>query len=478
MKLKIDKPNEKQKLVLLAKKKHIAFGGARGGGKSWLVRTKAKLLAVKYPGIKILIVRCTYTELINNHINPLREELHGIAKYNKTEKIFTFPNGSTIKFGYCNNDNDLSQYQGAEYDIEFIDEATNLEEMWIKKLTACLRGVNNFPKRVYYTMNPGGRSHTYIRRIFVDRKFEEGEDPDDYMFVQSLVTDNKALMAKQPDYIKQLEALPPKLRMAWLEGRWDIFEGQFFEDFRETPDPMKAAEEGLTVEELKEQRRWTHVINPFEPPKGWTICRSYDFGYNKPFSCAWWAVDYDGVIYRIMELYGCTKTPNEGVKWSPDKQFAEIARIEREHPWLAGRQITGVADPAIWDKSYGISIAEVAMKAGVHFVPGDHKRIPGWMQCHYRLQFDDNGYPRMYVFNNCKGFIRTVPGLMYDEHKPEDIDTDGEDHAADEWRYFCMSRPISPVVSKQREVIFTSDPLEQLGELRKHEQIITTQIRI
>lgn len=456
--------------------KHIGFGGARGGGKSWSVRTKAKLVCLKYPGIKTLIVRRTYPELINNHINPLVEELHGIARYNKNEKMFTFPNRSTIKFGYCNADKDLNQYQGAEYDIIFLDEATQLQEMWMKKITACLRGANDFPKRIYYTMNPGGQGHAYIKRIFIDRKFEEGENPEDYTFIQSLVTDNKVLMAKQPDYIKQLEALPPKLREAWLYGRWDIFEGQFFEEFRDVPDPAKAAAEGCTVEDLLQQRRWTHVIEPFEPPSGWTICRSYDFGYNKPFSCAWWAVDYDGVIYRIMELYGCTRTPNEGVKWAPDKQFQEIARIEREHPWLKGKQIHGVADPAIWDASRGVSIAEIAGQYGVLFTPGDHERIAGWMQCHYRLQFDENGYPRMYVFSNCKGFRRTVPGLMYDEHKPEDLDTDGEDHIADDWRYFCMSRPIKPIVAIEPAVLVTGDPLDQID--RKNKKVYTTQIRV
>ena len=474
MKLKISPPSEKQKAFLKAETKHIGFGGARGGGKSWSVRTKAILMCLKYPGIKILIVRRTYPELINNHINPLIEELHGIAKYNKNEKMFTFENKSTIKFGYCNNDKDLQQYQGAEYDDIFLDEATQLQEMWMKKITACLRGANDFPKRIYYTMNPGGQGHAYIKRIFIDRKFEEGENPEDYTFIQSLVTDNKVLMAKQPDYIKQLEALPPKLREAWLYGRWDIFEGQFFEEFRETPDPAKAAEEGCTVEDLLKQRRWTHVIEPFAPPSGWTICRSYDFGYNKPFSCAWWAVDYDGVIYRIMELYGCTKTPNEGLKWPPDRQFAEIARIEREHPWLKGKQIHGIADPAIWDASHGVSIAEVAGQHGVLFTPGDHERIAGWMQCHYRLQFDENGYPRMYVFSNNKHFIRTIPSLMYDEHKPEDLDTDGEDHAADDWRYFCMSRPIRPVITKAPEVIFTGDPLDTI----RSKNTRTTQVRV
>lgn len=188
----------------------------------------------------------------------------------------------------------------------FLDEATQLSEHQMKVIGACVRGANDFPKRIYYTMNPGGQGHGYIKRIFIDRRFEEGENPEEYSFIQSLVTDNKALMAKDPDYVRQLEALPPKLREAWLYGRWDIFEGQFFEEFRDSPDPAKAAKEGVTVEELMQQRRWTHVIEPFEPPKGWTICRSYDFGYNKPFSCAWWAVDYEGVLYRILELYGCT----------------------------------------------------------------------------------------------------------------------------------------------------------------------------
>ena len=453
--------SDKQYKFLSASRKHVGFGGARGGGKSWSVRTKAKILAVTYKGIKILIVRRTYPELVNNHINQLREELHGIARYNKSEKVFTFPNGSTIKFGYCNNDKDLDQYQGAEYDVIFLDEATQLQEMWIKKITACVRGVNDFPKRIYYTCNPGGASHGYFKRLFIDKKYEDGEVPEDYTFIQALVTDNKALMASQPDYIKQLEALPPKLREAWLHGRWDIFEGQFFEDFRETPDIDLCHKAGVTPEEALKQRRFTHVIEPFEIPRGWNIMRSYDFGYNKPFSLGYWAVDYDGVLYRIMEMYGCTQTPDEGVKWSPDEQFKRISDFERDHPWLRGRRIVdSVADPAIWDVSRGESIAETATRYGIYFSPGDNSRIQGWMQVHYRLQFDQNGYPRMYVFNNCKAFIRTMPLMMYSETHPEDLDTKLEDHCPDEVRYMCMSRPISPIVPPEKKVII-SDPLDQ-----------------
>lgn len=460
--------SDKQYKFLSASQKHVGFGGARGGGKSWSVRTKAKILAVSYKGIKILIVRRTYPELVNNHINQLCEELHGLARYNKSEKIFTFPNGSSIKFGYCNNDKDLDQYQGAEYDVVFLDEATQLQEMWIKKITACVRGVNDFPKRIYYTCNPGGASHGYFKRLFIDKQYEGAEVPDDYCFIQALVTDNKALMESQPDYIKQLEALPPKLREAWLYGRWDIFEGQFFEDFRPTPDIELCAKAGITPEKALAQRRFTHVIEPFDLNKGecrgWKIMRSYDFGYNKPFSLGYWAVDYDGVLYRIMEMYGCTQTPDEGVKWSPDEQFRRIREFENEHPWLKNRKIVdSIADPAIWDASRGESIAETAERYGIYFSPGDHERIPGWMQVHYRFQFDENGYPRMYVFNNCKAFIRTIPLMMYSETHPEDIDTKLEDHCPDEVRYMCMSRPVTPIVPEKREPIVT-DPLNQFSE--------------
>ena len=474
--LRIDPPSDKQKQFLTADTMHIGFGGARGGGKSWSVRTKAKLLALNYDGIKILIVRRTFPELVNNHINFLLTDLHGIARYNKTEKVFTFTNGSTIKFGYCNNDKDLDQYQGAEYDVIFLDEATQLQEMWIKKITACVRGVNAFPKRIYYTCNPGGASHGYFKRLFIDKAYEDGEHPEDYTFIQSLVTDNKALMASQPDYIKQLEALPPKLREAWLYGRWDIFEGQFFEDFRTTPDIEKCTAAGITPEEAMKQHRWTHVIEPFDlnvgDRRGWNIMRSYDFGYNKPFSLGYWAVDYDGVLYRIMEMYGCTQTPDEGVKWSPDEQFRRISEFERQHPWLKGRKIVdSVADPAIWDQSRGESIAETAARYGIYFTPGDNNRIPGWMQVHYRLQFDQNGYARMYVFNNCKAFIRTMPLMMYSETHPEDLDTKLEDHCPDEVRYMCMSRPISPIVPVEPKTI-VSDPLNQFTDKQRRNGFI------
>lgn len=455
------KPNRKQLRFLQAKAMHVAFGGARGGGKSWAIRAKALLLANRWPGIKILIVRRTLVELRNNHIEPLKAMLKGIAKYNQQERKFVFPNGSTITFEFYDSEKDEQKYQGVEYDVVFIDEATTFLEHWLKIITSCCRGVNGFPKRIYYTCNPGGPGHSYIKRLFVDRDFRENENPDDYIFIQSLVTDNTALMEADPNYIKFLLNLPPKLRKAWLYGDWNIFEGMYFEEFRNDPEHYK-------------DHRWTHVIDPFKPKPHWPIYRSFDWGYEKPFSCGWWTVDDDGVIYRIDEMYGVQYSagepvPDQGMKWDPDHVFREIRKHENEHPYLAGKRITGVADPAIWDAEYGVSFAEMAAKHGIYFQQADNKRIPGWMQMHYRLAFDDNGFCQMYIFRTCRNFIRTIVTLEYDPHKEGDLLTTGEDHAADEARYFCQSRPITPFIRAEEKLPqWGSDPLDQfVGRLQR-----------
>ena len=159
----------------------------------------------------------------------------------------------------------------------------------------------------------------------------------------------------------------------------------------------------------------------------------------------------------------CEMCNNKAERPNTDKQFEEIAKVEREHPWLKGRKIQGVADPSIWDASRGKSVEESARDHRILFTPGDNERIAGWMQVHYRFQFDNNGYPRMYVFNNCKAFIRTIPLMMFSETKPEDLDTKLEDHCPDEVRYMCMSRPIEPIIPVERKPI-VSDPLNQFSE--------------
>ncbi len=454
-------PSPKQMAFLKSRKKYVGYGGARGGGKSWVIQLKAALLARRWgapdrwsEGIKICIVRRTLVDVRNNHINRMKVMLHGLARYSQTDRTFTFPNGATIHFEYYDSERDREHFQGIEFDVIFIDEATQMEESWLKIIAASCRGANNFPKRIYYTMNPGGAGHQYIKRVFIDQVYRDNEKAEDYEFIQAKVTDNKALMELNPDYMTYLKNLPPKLRKAWLEGDWNVYEGQFFEDFRDSPDGYQT-------------KQWTHVIDPIPIRRHWEIYRSFDWGFRRPFSAGYYTIDDDGVIYRIAELYGVQKSgqeslANEGVKWPPERVFAEMQKMEQEHPLLKGREIHGVADPAIWDAEHGKSIAETAMRYGIFFEKGDHARIPGWMQCHYRLMFDENGYAMFYVFNTCREFIRTIPTLQYDEHRAEDLDSSGEDHIADEWRYLLMKFLMTPQEPEEiYEPAFGADPLNQ-----------------
>lgn len=453
--LNIPDPNPKQQLFFKARARYIAYGGARAGGKSWAMRVKFSLLCLYYSGIQILLLRRTLPELTENHVKPLQIMLKGIASYNKQEKVFNFPNGSRLKLGYCSHEQDVLQYQGQAYDVIGLEEATMFTEFQFN----CLRESNRssglmseiFPPRMYLTMNPGGVGHHWVKRLFIDRAYKDKERPEDYVFIPAKVYDNTAFMERDPDYVAQLESLPEKRRRMMLHGDWSSVEGAFFEEFVNDPEHYQ-------------DRRWTHVIDPFMPPQSWKIYRSFDFGYHRPFSTGYWAVDHDGVAYRILEWYGCTDTPNEGLRIPPNQIFEQMAKFESEHPYLKGRHIQGVADPSIWDASRGESVYESATKHGIYFTKGDNERIAGWMQMHYRLAFDESGYPMMYVFSNCKAFIRTIPALQYDEHKVEDLDTDGEDHVADEVRYFCMSRPIKARVNA-RPSEFYKTPLAQYLDL-------------
>ncbi len=442
-------PQPRQREFLCRWEDEGLYGGAAGGGKSDAMVIEATR-QVHIPHYKGLILRKTYpqlTELIEKSLNYYTAAFPG-ARYNDSKHTWYFPSGARIVFGSMQHSKDKTNYQGKAYDFIAFDELTHFTfEEYIYLLS---RNRPNGPgTRVYMraTANPGGIGHGWVKERFITATEpnktiwemvpvpdENGEITWRYMsriFVPSSVYDNKILLQNDPMYLTRLASLPEAERKALLLGNWDSYSGQYFTEWRD--DPSHYAD-----------RRYTHVIEPFAIPSGWKIYRSFDWGYNKPFSCGWWAVDYDGVAYRILELYGCTQTPNTGVRWTSERVFGEIHRIECEHPWLKGKHILGVADPAIFAADGGESIAEVAQRNAVYFQPGDHQRIPGWMQMHHRLAFDENGYPMMYVFKNCKAFIRTVPTLIYDEHKVEDLNTEGEDHVADEARYFCMMRPIAP----------------------------------
>lgn len=332
--LRRETPSPRQQEFFRAEAANVAYGGARGGGKSWAMRRKLVMLAMRYPGLKLLLLRRTLPELRANHILPLQRELEGYAAWNSTERAFRFPNGSRLVMGYCDNDSDCAQYQGQEYEVIGFEEATNFEPDWLTFIATCLRTTRtDFTPRIYYTCNPGGPGHAYIKRLFIDRAFLDGESPQDYVFIPAKVYDNQVLMQRDPGYLKRLEALPPAKRRAHLEGDWNVYEGQVFAEWRD--DPAHYAD-----------GKWTHVIEPFDIPDTWRVYRSFDFGYAKPFSVGWWAVDFDGRLYRILELYGCVPgEPDTGVRWTPEQIFTQIRTTETTHPYLRGRDIRGVADP-------------------------------------------------------------------------------------------------------------------------------------
>ncbi len=439
------------------------YGGAAGGGKSDAIIMESTR-QIDIPHYKGLVLRKTYpqlSELIEKSLNYYPKAFPG-ATYNASEHTWRFPSGAKIVFGSMQHAKDKLNYQGKAYDFIAFDELTHFT--FDEYIYLMSRNRPNGPGTRCYvraSANPGGIGHGWVKNRFITagRPMDTLWDavkvvkPDGSLykkwmsriFVPSSVFDNQKLLENDPNYLARLASLPEAEKKALLYGDWDSFSGQYFTEWRDNPDGYQ-------------NRIGTHVIDPFEIPSGWSIHRSFDWGYNRPFSCGWWAVDYDGVAYRILELYGCTDTPNQGVKWTADKVFSEIAKIEKEHRWLKGKQIHGVADPAIFAEDGGASIAETAAKYGVYFKRGDNQRIPGWMQMHYRLAFDENGFPMMYIFSNCKATIRTLPALVFDDNKVEDLNTAGEDHIADEMRYFCMSRPIKP-----REVVqpdgYSSNPL-------------------
>ena len=449
-------PQPRQEVFMMRPEPEALYGGAAGGGKSDALVIEATR-QVHIPHYKALILRKTYpqlTELIEKSLRyyPLAFPK---AKYNESKHTWQFPSGAKIVFGSLQHSKDKLNYQGKAYDFIAFDELTHFTWEEYSYLSSRNRA-NGKGTKVYMrsTANPGGLGHGWVKDRFITAtepmrtKWEtvqvehEGKSITRHksrIFVPSSVFDNKILLENDPDYLTRLAALPEADKKALLYGDWDSYAGQVFSEFRNDITHY-------------DDRRFTHVITPFEPPKHWTIYRSFDFGYSKPFSCAWHAIDGDGRIYRILELYGCKPNePDVGVKWSPEEIFKEVARIEHEHEWLKNKRILGVADPAIWDKSHGISIVEHAEKYGIYFEKGKNDRLSGKMQVHYRMRFDENGIPMMYVFSNCKAFIRTVPTLVYDENKVEDINSKLEDHPYDEFRYLCMERPISPTAVPERK---------------------------
>jgi len=420
-----------------------------GGGKSDALVIEA-LRQVEIPHYKGLILRKTYpqlAELIDKSLNYYPRAFPK-ARYNASSHTWRFPSGAKIIFGSMQHTKDRINYQGQAYDFIGFDELTHFTYEEYSYLFS--RNRPNGPgTRVYIraTANPGGVGHAFVKERFItpappmtpiaedvtwtmpDGKVETRRRTR--IFVPSFVWDNAALLQNDPEYVARLASMPEAERNALLYGDWNTFSGQVFTEWRNDPAHY-------------EDRLWTHVIKPFKIPKDWAIWCGLDWGYSRPFSVGWYAVDHERRMYRIREYYGCTGTPNVGLQMEPSEVARKIREIEADDPNLKNRKIYRVGDPAIWGSDGTESIGALMERQRVYFEKGDHARIDGKMQVHHRLAFDDDGIPMLYVFDTCKHFIRTVPNLVYDESNVEDIDTDGEDHIYDELRYVCMKNPIAP----------------------------------
>lgn len=441
------KPQPRQFEFMRRGEYEALYGGAAGGGKSDALVAEA-LRQVDIPHYKAILFRKTFPEareliLKSQRIYP---RVYPNAKYNGSEHCWTFPSGARIYFGSMSNSTSYIRYQGLSFAFIGFDELTHFTQDEYEYLISRNRADGpNIRVYIRATANPGGVGHGWVKERFItamppNTPYEfksrvinpDGESIEvtrKRIFIPSSVFDNKELLKNDPNYLANLAMLPEAQKKALLYGDWDTFSGQVFTEWRDNPDGYK-------------RRQFTHVIEPFDIPRHWRRYRSFDFGYAKPFAVQWWAVDTDGRVYLYRQLYGCTETPNTGIKWEPRRIAKEIRRIEDEQE--KGNTIIGIADPSIWDKSRGSdgTVINMMEAEGVYFDKGKNDRISGKMQLHYRLAFDKNGFPMMYVFNTCRQFIRTLPNLVYDSVHVEDIDTAQEDHDYDACRYFLQENPI------------------------------------
>lgn len=456
----------------------IFFGGARGGGKTdgmlgdWV--SHADLYGNRASG---LMVRRTLKQLEDTIKRSKQIYSQLGAKYHEQSSTWKFQNGAEIKFRYLERDDDADNYQGHAYTRIYVEEiGTFPNPNPIFKLMATLRSGTGVPCGFRATGNPGGPGHQWVRARYIDAappwsvKKELFTNPfngtaieRERVYIPSKVTDNKYLGT---EYVANLQMVGSStLVRAWLEGDWSVIEGAFFPEFSDT----------------------RHVVYPFPVPDDWLRFRSMDWGSAAPFSVGWWAVasdDYDphatyygsggstpnprvviprGAIVRYREWYGASK-PNVGLKL-PAEEVGQGIRVREAGD---GKITYGVLDPAAFASDGGPSIAERLAKSGCYFRPADNKRVTargamgGWDQLRRRLVGDEER-PAIYFFDTCRDSIRTLPALQHDPDRAEDVDTEGEDHACDEIRYACMSRPFNrnPSDAKRSAPLFTTGPTNE-----------------
>lgn len=442
--------HQKQFAALETNATEVLYGGAAGGGKSHLLRVAAITWAAEVDGLQVYLFRRHLPDLIKNHVEGPKGFRALLAPVRggvtMVEGQIRFANGSRIWLCHCDDEADRYNYQGAEMHVLLVDELTHFTEPIYRFLRSRVRavGIRNavarvrweFP-RILCASNPGNIGHHWVKAAFIDvaapmtrRRVADTEGGMKRIYVPARLDDNPYMTADDPTYRARLRGLGSvALVRAMEEGDWSVVEGAFFDCW-------------------SSQR---HVVRPFPIPQWWMRFRSFDWGSASPFSVGWWAVAGEtathagvviprGALVRYREWYGAF-APNVGLKLSNEQIASGIATRE------AGETIDyGVADPSIFQQSGGPSIAEQMARRGILWRRADNRRvarqgpISGWDLMRQRL-IGEEGWPMLFCFDTCLDSIRTIPALVHDAARPEDVDSRGEDHAADEWRYACMSRP-------------------------------------
>jgi len=415
MKLKLS-VTEKQKRFIDARESEVLFGGAAGGGKSYGQMVDALLFALRYKNSKQLVLRRTFSELEKSLIRTsLSLYPREIYTFNSSSHTGKFKNGSIIDFGYCAGENDVYQYQSAEYDVIRFDELTHFTEAQYVYLISRIRGANGYPKQVKSSTNPGGVGHSWVKSRFIDAgKAGEafvGKDGMERIFIPSLLDDNKFLREGDPEYKERLLALPEREKKALLYGDWNIFEGQYFSEF----SPEK------------------HVINPFEIPLGWRKFRTVDYGLDR-LVCLWIAISPENLIYVYREF--CAS----------DLPISASARAICERTPAREDIYATLAPPDLWSRSQetGRTKASLFSEYGVNFTKTSNDRETGWLAIK-ELLCDTGSSPMLKIFSTCTELIRCLPALTVDKLRPSDCSNEPHEitHAPDALRGFAIfhSRP-------------------------------------
>jgi len=403
------------------------YGGAKGGGKSEGLRMIQLLRRLKYPGSYGAIFRKTFPELEGNHIRPLFSRYPMLSNYwNSSKKILTLPNGSTIEFCYCESEADIDRYQGREFHDLAIDEAGQWTEAMVRKLQGSNRSSKNgIRARTLLTGNPGGVGHTWLKRLFIERRYNERERASDYAFIQALVDDNPALIQNDPDYVHRLNTEPNEaLRKAYRYGSWDIHAGQFFGEIR----------------------REVHVIKPFDIPSHWNRFGAYDYGFNHPAAFGWFACDEDGNVYLYREFVKAQLRVDEYAKEL--NKYADTSNLEYIvagwDAWVQKGVIKHGSPP---------TVAEEFSNHGLFLRKAVIDRIQGAAQVRKFLAWQNlsNGSdkPKFFIFDTCPASFDALNRMQTDPDRVEDVlkqdATEGDpltgDDAYDMTRYGLMSRP-------------------------------------